>query len=188
MRFVVRLSFAIICSVLCVGMMQTLSAQATIGKVYGLASVMPQSGAKVGTKVPDFVWNDNGKQVKLSEFAKGKVVFINFWGTWCPPCRKEIPDIIEISKDEKDVVVIGIALERVKDRIKQVQDYAQKTGIPYVNVTGEDKVVGAIVEAFGGINAVPTTFIVNKSGMVAEQIVGSQSKAEFLNSIKKARQ
>jgi thiol-disulfide isomerase/thioredoxin len=188
MRFVVRFSLVVVCFLLCVGTMQTLSAQVATGKVYALASVSPQSDAKVGTKVPDFVWNDNGKQVKLSEFAKGKVIFINFWGTWCPPCRKEIPDIIEISKDEKDVVVVGIALERVKDRIKQVQDYVQKTGIPYINVTGEDKVIGSIVAAFGGINAVPTTFIVNKSGVIAEQIVGSQSKAEFLNSIKKARQ
>jgi thiol-disulfide isomerase/thioredoxin len=187
MRLSLRLSFVVLLCLVLSTASNSVFAQIAIGKVHTLASVVSQSGAKVGTKMPDISWTDGGKTVKLSDVAKDKVVFINFWGTWCPPCRKEIPDIIEISKEEKDVIVIGIALERVKDRVKQVQDYAQKTGIPYMNVTGDDKVIGNVVNAFGGINAVPTTFIVNKAGMITEQIVGSQSKSEFLASIKKAR-
>jgi thiol-disulfide isomerase/thioredoxin len=176
MRLFMRLSFVVLLCLVLSTASNSVFAQIAVGKVHTLASV-----------VPDISWTDGGKTVKLSDVAKDKVVFINFWGTWCPPCRKEIPDIIEISKEEKDVIVIGIALERVKDRVKQVQDYAQKTGIPYMNVTGDDKVIGNVVNAFGGINAVPTTFIVNKAGMITEQIVGSQSKSEFLASIKKAR-
>src|SRR5688572_27362432 len=62
-----------------------------------VATVESVSAAKSG-KATDFAWKADGKTVSFSEFTKGKVTFLNFWATWCPPCRREIPDIIEISK------------------------------------------------------------------------------------------
>jgi len=51
-----------------------------------------------GKKAPDFMWKQDGKDMSFSEMTKGKVVFVNFWATWCPPCRKEIPDIIKLKE------------------------------------------------------------------------------------------
>lgn len=112
---------------------------------------------------------------------KGKVVFINFWGTWCPPCRREIPDIIEINKElsGKDFIVVGIAMERASDPISQVQSFAEKNGINYINFIN----IPELSEAYGGIPAVPTTFIVDKNGNIAEKIVGMRDKAGFMQSI-----
>ena len=86
----------------------------TSGEVYTLKSV---SKATKG-KAIDFTWNDGKKDVSFSQYTRGKVVFLNFWGTWCGPCRREIPDIIQISKDlkDKDFVVVGIALENNQHR------------------------------------------------------------------------
>lgn len=67
----------------------------TSGRVYSVESVT-KSGAG---KAADLTWKDGTKQVNLLQFGAGKVMFLNFWATWCPPCRKEIPDIIELSKN-----------------------------------------------------------------------------------------
>lgn len=77
----------------------------------------------------DFTFTHNGKETSFAEFTKGKVVFLNFWGTWCPPCRKEIPDIIEIQKElqNKNFVVIGIAMERDRDPLSKVQSFSKTT-------------------------------------------------------------
>ncbi len=138
--------------------------------------------------VPDFSWNDGNNDIKFSEFTKGKVVFLNFWGTWCGPCRKEIPDIIEISKElnGKDFIVVGIPLERDRTTdamITKVSEFVAKTGIPYVNVIDAEQ---KLAQAFGGIEGVPTTYIINDSGEVIERIVGMRDKNTFMTSIRKA--
>ncbi len=134
-------------------------------------------------KAVDFTWTEDGKTISFKEFTKGKVVFLNFWGTWCPPCRAEIPDIIEISKDltDKDFVVIGIATERVQGEaaFQKVSDYAKDKGIPYHLFL----INSQVHQAYGGISSVPTTFIIDKKGEIAETIIGMRSKADFMTSI-----
>ena len=133
--------------------------------------------------VANFNFTDkNGNKTSFKEFTKGKVVFVNFWGTWCPPCRKEIPDIIEIQKElsNKDFMVVGIALERDQAAaITNVANFASKNGINYTNFIGNNE----IQNAYGGISAVPTTYIIGKDGKIAEKIVGMRSKADFMTSI-----
>lgn len=158
------------------------SEQSTSVKVFTISSVSnPVSGKPV-----DFTWEENGKTITFSEYTKNKVVLINFWGTWCPPCRKEIPDIITLYNDykNKDLVVVGIALERdPSTAVQKVKDYAEKNGINYINFADTKQ---ELAMAYGGIQAVPTTFIVDKYGSITETIVGMRDKSYFENSVKNA--
>ncbi len=145
----------------------------------------------VENKMVDFTYSDNGKNIKLSELTKGKVVFLNFWGTWCGPCKREIPDIIQLTKDlkDKDFIVIGVALEgkvetesEIESAYKKVVSFAGKSNIDYHLFIGTLD----LVKAYGGISAVPTTYIIDKNGNIVESIVGARDKEGFLSSIKKA--
>lgn len=148
--------------------------------VLNINSVVPNTTA--GNPV-DFKFTHNGKETTFSEFTKGKVVFLNFWGTWCPPCRKEIPDIIEIQKElgNKNFVVIGVALERDRDPMAKVTSYAKSQGINYINFIGNQQ----LNSAYGGISSVPTTYIIGADGKIAERIVGMRAKSQFMQSINK---
>ncbi|MGQ9819906.1 MAG: TlpA family protein disulfide reductase [Candidatus Kapaibacteriales bacterium] len=135
----------------------------------------------------EFTLEENGKTKKFSEIAKNKIVLLNFWGTWCPPCRREIPDLVQIHNESggKDYVVVGIALERdINNAEKLVSDFAQKNNIGYLNVIDKNF---DIAKAYGGINAVPTTFIIDKNGKIVETLVGMRSKSVFLEAINRAR-
>ncbi len=139
----------------------------------------------VGNKVADFTFDQNGKTVSFAELTKGKVVFLNFWGTWCPPCRREIPDIVAISKElqGKDFIVIGIALEKgqPENRISKVAEFAKSNSITYNLIIGNQE----IAQAYGGISSVPTTYIIDKDGTIGETIIGMRDKESFLKSINK---
>lgn len=131
-------------------------------------------------KAPDFALKSfDGKIVKLSDY-KGKVVIIDFWATWCPPCRKGIPDLISIQNDYKnDVVIIGISLDGEKT-LKDVPGFVKSYGINYPIVYGDDKVVAA----YGGIEGIPTAFVVDKKGNVVDKHVGLVPKDTYVNKIK----
>jgi len=150
-----------------------------------LSVVENVSEATKGNAV-DFTFKLDGKEVSFKEYTKDKVVFLNFWGTWCGPCRREIPDIIEVFQDlkNKDFVVVGIPQERdpatAQEKMDKVKAFAEANGIPYLNVVDAKRTLGA---SYGGINAVPTTFIIDKKGKIAESIVGGQNKEAFMHSI-----
>jgi thiol-disulfide isomerase/thioredoxin len=145
--------------------------------------VLKISSVEAGTdnSSVNFAFDNDGSKSTFKELTKGKVVFLNFWGTWCPPCRREIPDIIEIQKDLKDknFMVIGMALEHNADPVQTVKDFVKTNGINYsIFIANED-----IDKAYGGISAVPTTFIIDKNGKISEKIVGMQSKVKFMEAI-----
>lgn len=150
-------------------------------KVFSIADVKGN-----GTnKAADFSWTEDGKTHKFSELTKGKVVFLNFWGTWCPPCRAEIPDIVEISQEfaSKGLVVVGMANERASgdEAIAKVKDFAQSKKITYYNFISND----TIKELYGGIKFIPQTFIIDKKGNIVETINGMREKEEFIQIINK---
>lgn len=160
-----------------------LNKQAATALVYNVEQILPTDEGKA----INFTFSDNGKSSSYEELTKGKVVLLNFWGTWCPPCRREIPDLIETYNDFKDqgVVVIGIAMERdEKQASKIVNDFAIKNKLNYVNFPSR-----AVAEAYGTkfstISAVPTTYIIDRNGNVVEMLVGMRDKAAFSNAIKK---
>ncbi|MGE5479743.1 MAG: TlpA family protein disulfide reductase [Chloroflexota bacterium] len=134
-------------------------------------------------KSVNFVWNEDGKDINFRDFTKDKVVFLNFWGTWCPPCRGEIPDIVELSKElEKNgLIVMGVALEQDKvNAANRVKSFSEKNSIPYRNFIGGEE----LTMAYGGINAVPTTFIIDREGNIVEKLVGGMTKDQFMDRLK----
>jgi len=114
----------------------------------------------------------NGKTLKLSDY-RGKVVIIDFWATWCPPCRKGIPDLIKLKNEykDKDVEIIGVSLDRVTRAGKTAEDvvpFIEKMGINYPIVWGTLQTP----QTFGRVQAIPTTFFLDKIGKVRKKIEG----------------
>ncbi len=124
---------------------------------------------------PDFTLRDlNNKSVKLSDY-RGKVVFVNFWATWCPPCRREIPAFIDlIKKYGKDgFVVLGIAVD--SREFAKVPGFVEQMGMNYPVLLDET----GVSNLYGGIRSIPTTFVVNRDGRVVYRVVGSRPKEVF---------
>jgi len=149
-------------------------------KVFPVSTVSAASG----NKVADFTWIEDGKPVSLSEVGKNKVVFLNFWATWCAPCRKEIPDILELMAEFPDTefIVIGVSVDRDADVTNTVSKFVRAKKVTYPIIISNDK----LLEAYGGISNIPSTFIINKDGTVSEKILGGKSKEEFKAAVKKA--
>ena len=116
---------------------------------------------------PAFQLNDlDGRPVSLSE-AKGKIVLLNFWATWCGPCRAEIPDLVDLQKRYADKLQI-IALATDEDDSDVVRRFVMKSGINYrVAMTSEE-----VRRSYGGIAALPTSFVIDPQGRVVQKHVG----------------
>ncbi len=120
-----------------------------------------------------------GKEIKLSDY-RGKIVILDFWATWCPPCRKGIPDLISLQEEfKKDLVVIGISLDQQKT-IKDLKPFIENYKINYPVVLGDEKVVND----YGGISAIPTSFIIDQKGNIVDSHVGLVPKTVYSDKIK----
>ncbi len=129
---------------------------------------------------PDFSLKDSsGAQKKLSDF-KGSIVIIDFWATWCPPCREEIPHFVELYNKYKNqgLEIIGVSMDQSPERV--MPGFIEKNNINYTILFGEDNVY----DLYGGINAIPTTFIVDKEGNLVRKYVGYREKGVFEQDIK----
>jgi thiol-disulfide isomerase/thioredoxin len=115
---------------------------------------------------PRLVIHDLAGKVTSMDELKGKVVLVNFWATWCPPCRAEIPSLIELQKRHSDrLQIIGISED---DSVDDVHAYVQKMGINYPVVMSTPE----LVQAYGGVAALPTTFVVDTEGRVVQRHLG----------------
>lgn len=135
-------------------------------------------------KMVDFKWDENGKEMKLSDY-KGKVILLNFWATWCPPCRKELPDLSTISTElkDKDFKMIGVSVD---DNQEVLNSFLKTNNLSYTVVFEPNELVTKYMSAAGqNQNVVPQTYIIDKNGKVVEAIMGSRSKADFLSIINK---
>ncbi len=140
-----------------------------------------QAAQKSSVKAADFsLSTTDGKTLKLSDL-KGKVVILDFWATWCPPCRKGIPDLIDLKKryGSKGLEVVGISVdqETKPDVVPFMKDY----GINYPVVYGDN----SVVMNYGGIRSIPTSFIIDREGKVVANYVGLYPKQTYENQIKK---
>lgn len=134
---------------------------------------------------PNFTWTENGTKKSLNDY-KGKVVFLNFWATWCGPCKKEMPDLSKISEElkDKDFIMIGLNVFH-QEGTPKVEDYLKNNPVSYITIDGNEDLVKAFASASGNdMTAVPTTFIL-KDGKFVETVVGGRDKAAFLNLINK---
>lgn len=102
----------------------------------------------------------NGRTVRLADFC-GKVVLLNFWATWCPPCRLEIPGFIALQEKygSKGFVVVGVAMDEERD---DVAAFVRRHGINYPVVYGD----ASVAISYGGVSVVPTTFLLGKDGRI----------------------
>jgi thiol-disulfide isomerase/thioredoxin len=128
----------------------------------------------------DFVIKDlDGKDVKLSSF-KGKVILLNFWATWCGPCKAEIPGFVELQdKYKKDLVVVGYDVDDTAEKARPfVAEY--KMNYPVLLGLGREDVQ----EAFGPIWGIPASFLISKDGKVCKRHMGIAAKETFEKEIK----
>ena len=163
MRMYVRLLIIVIC-IYAAGC----GVQKKSGDISGRAQATTASVA------PDFTETAiTGEIVTLSEL-KGSVVIINFFATWCPPCKMEIPDFISLYTQYKDrgLAIVGISLDQDGRRI--LPGFIRNNGINYPVVYNLD-----LANLYGGIRSIPTTFVVDKEGIIRHKITGYQPKDRF---------
>ena len=116
----------------------------------------------------------DGKSVSLADY-KGKVLLLNFWDTWCPPCRAEIPDFIDLYREynSKGFEILGVAGGRAG--INAVKEFVDQYGINYPVALANQQ----IFNGYGGITSIPTTFIIDKDGNINQKIVGLRPRNYF---------
>jgi peroxiredoxin len=124
---------------------------------------------------PDFTLADaKGKRLRLSDY-RGKVVLLNFWATWCGPCKVEIPWFIEFQKEyqAKGFTVLGVSLD--EDGWKVINPFAAEQKINYPILLGNEEVN----QRYGGIEALPTTLVIGRDGKIAYLHAGLVSRREY---------
>lgn len=158
------------------------SKQAEAPKTTASAAPAPAPAAHANTAAlpvlgPAPAWNlkDVHGQPITSEQFKGKVVVVDFWATWCGPCRSEIPGYVDFQRKygEKGLAIIGVSLDEAGPKV--VEDFVKKFGVDYQIVMGDD----AIQSAFGGMDAIPTTFLIDRAGQLRDKKVGAEPSEEY---------
>ena len=139
------------------------------------------SGIK-STVAPDFTLESlDGTSLRLSDL-RGKAVLLNFWATWCGPCKIEMPWFIELQKEygPQGLQVVGVAMDdSSKDDIAK---FAREMGVNYPVLLGKE----AVGDAYGGVPALPETFFIGRDGKIVDKIIGLRGKAEIEDAIKKS--
>lgn len=128
-------------------------------------------GHRKGQIAPDFALKDaEGNTVRLSDY-QGKKVLLNFWATWCPPCRAEMPHMQKFYADyqAKDVVILGVNLTHTEKNAENVKAFAQKLQITFPIVLDQE---GHVTETFQ-VSVYPTTFLLDSNGVIREKFQGA---------------
>lgn len=139
-------------------------------------------GVGYGTLAPNFTLEAlDGKNLSLSDL-KGKAVVVNFWATWCGPCKIETPWLVELQNQygSQGLQVVGVAMDDSgKDEIEK---FAKDMGVNYPVLIGKE----AVGDAYGGVPALPESFFVGRDGKIVDRIIGLKGRAEIEDSVKKA--
>ena len=135
-----------------------------------------------GLPAPDFeLASLDGKKVKLSDF-RGKAVLLNFWATWCPPCKEEMPWFVDLQKKygNNGLVVIGVALDDTE--APKIAQFVSEMGVNYPILLGTNKVS----DQYGSVDFLPTTFYINRDGKIVGKGTGLLGKDEVEQNVQKA--
>jgi len=140
------------------------------------------TGAQVGNLAPNFTLkNISGGDLSLTSL-KGKAVIIDFWDTWCPPCRRAMPTLQAISETySDDLVIVGVAMGREGE--EKVRKYVQDNGLTFEFVLA-DAPQYSVMSDFGGIKSIPTTFLVDRQGVIRKIWTGEMTRAVYENEVK----
>jgi thiol-disulfide isomerase/thioredoxin len=134
------------------------------------------------TPAPDFTLESlDGKNTRLSDF-RGKAVLLNFWATWCGPCKIEMPWFVDLQKEygPQGLQIVGVAMD---DSSKEdIAKFAQEMGVNYPVLLGKE----AVGDEYGGVPALPESFFIGRDGKIVDKIIGLKGKGEIEDSIKKA--
>jgi thiol-disulfide isomerase/thioredoxin len=132
-----------------------------------------------GTKASDFTLLDlNGKKVRLSDY-KGKVVLLEFWATWCPPCRASIPGLEKIYEAYRDKGLVVLAVSLDEGGWDSVKSFVQKNGITYLVLKGNDEVSDSYQ-----VRTIPLILILDKEGTISKRYLGFGNDEDLEKDIK----
>ncbi|MGH7724453.1 MAG: TlpA family protein disulfide reductase [Candidatus Eiseniibacteriota bacterium] len=126
-------------------------------------------------KAPEIVVRDlSGETVRLSSL-KGKVVLIDYWATWCGPCRMEVPHFKKLHAElgPKGLVILGLSVDHQGAEV--VRGFVKRNAIPWTTALADEKVV----EAFGELRAIPTAIVIDREGRIAARLVGYQDESRL---------
>jgi peroxiredoxin len=141
----------------------------------------PTDADAIGKMAPlEYTVKDmNGADVRLASY-KGKIILLNFWATWCPPCKVEIPDLIELQEQYKDdIVVLGFSVDDTADQLKPfAEEY--RMNYPVLVGLGHEN----IQEAYGPMWGIPVTVIIGRDGKIAKKQSGIRTKEQIEREIK----
>jgi thiol-disulfide isomerase/thioredoxin len=139
------------------------------------------TGQGLSGGAPDFLLPAvDGSMVRLSDHS-GKVIIVDFWATWCPPCVEMLPVLSKLHRNfsDKGLVVLGISLDR--DGLGALGTFVHENMIPYKVLLGDDKVS----RSFGGVSSIPTLFIVDREGRLVRKLTGYHSYGELKDQVSK---
>jgi thiol-disulfide isomerase/thioredoxin len=148
----------------------------------GLAKNVTRQPEIKGKVAPDFSLESlDGKTVRLSDF-RGKAVLVNFWATWCQPCKIEMPWFEEMQKQygPNGFQVLGIAMDDASK--EDIAKFAKDIGVNYPILIGKE----AVGDAYGGVQFLPSSFFIDRDGKVVDRIFGLKSRSEIEDDIKAA--
>ncbi|HWR15749.1 MAG TPA: TlpA disulfide reductase family protein [Terriglobales bacterium] len=146
------------------------------------ASPKLSAGNATGQIAPDFTLKTlDGKDMKLSDL-RGKAVLLNFWATWCGPCKLEIPWFLDLEKQygSQGLVIVGVSMDDNPE--KDVPKFAQEMKITYPILVGTE----AVADLYGGVEGLPITFYINREGKIVKKVMGLVSHSEVEEGIKEA--
>lgn len=137
------------------------SLRAVLGLLLAASATLASAAATVGAAAPDFTLRTlSGSNMRLQE-QRGQVVLVNFWATWCGPCRKEMPHLNRIADKYKSsgLVLMGV---NVDDNVKNAADLSAKLGVNFPVLLDTDKKVSRLYD----LNSMPSTMVIDRSGRV----------------------
>lgn len=136
-----------------------------------------------GSVAPDFELKDlDGRTVRLADL-RGKAVLLNFWATWCPPCKEEIPWFVDLQKQygPQGLQIVGVNMDDNAGR-DAIAKFAAEMKIDYPILLGNDKVA----DAYGGVDSLPTTFYIGRDGKIVSRVFGLATHSEVEQNIRAA--